>query len=414
MSRLYELIEELCPNGVRHITINELMNSLTTGLNPRKNFVLNEQGASQPYITGKDVFNNRINISDRTAKIKPEVVELINKRAKLQDKIILFASTGTGTVGRMAYIEEYDGTWNISETLYVINLKWELVVPKYFMYVVNSSYAKEQYEPKISKGSVPHLKIADLVKVKIPIPPIEVQQEIVNILDKYTSATEEIKSRLEEELDARKKQYMHLTSELIDKVNSDNIVNLEEVCGVYDGTHSTPQYTESGVRFVSVENIDNLYASTKFISEEAYEKFKIKPQIGDVFMTRIGTMGKCAIVNSDEPLGYYVSLALLRPNKNVLSSEYLRWYLESGSGWKELESRTLWNATPIKINKGEIGKMKIKVPSLSEQKRIVEQISAYYEVKTELLNLLSQEIVLRKKQYEYYRDKLLTFKELGA
>ena len=159
-----------------------------------------------------------------------------------------------------------------------------------------------------------------------------------------------------------------------------------------------------------MENINDLYGSKKFISEEAYEKFKIKPQIGDVFMTRIGTMGKCAIVDRDEPLGYYVSLALLRPDSTVLSSEYLRWYLESGAGWKELEARTLWNATPIKINKGEIGKMLIKVPSLAVQDVVVKKIKAYYDAKTSLLTLLNTELESRKKQYAYYRDQLLTFK----
>lgn len=120
MSRLEALINEFCPNGVEYKHIQECILFLNTGLNPRQNFVLNETGANCPYITGKDIYENRINVSDRTDMIRAETVTLINKRANLQDDVLLFASTGTGTVGRMALIDKYDGTWNVSETLYCI------------------------------------------------------------------------------------------------------------------------------------------------------------------------------------------------------------------------------------------------------------------------------------------------------
>ena len=88
---------------------------------------------------------------------------------------------------------------------------------------------------------------------------------------------------------------------------------LNEICGIYDGTHQTPKYTESGVKFVSVENINAPYSSQKYISEEDYSKnYKTKPQKGDVLMTRIGDVGTCAVLDNDEPIAYYVSLALLR------------------------------------------------------------------------------------------------------
>ena len=100
---------------------------------------------------------------------------------------------------------------------------------------------------------------------------------------------------------------------------------LGEVCSVFDGTHQTPKYTESGVKFVSVENIDNLYFTNKYISKMAYsENYKIKPQKGDVLMTRIGDVGRCAIITKDEPIAFYVSLALLRPNPEFILCNYLK------------------------------------------------------------------------------------------
>ena len=86
---------------------------------------------------------------------------------------------------------------------------------------------------------------------------------------------------------------------------------LNTICSIYDGTHSTPKYTDNGVKFASVENISSPFNTTKFISEEDYKKYKIKPQIGDVLMTRIGSIGVCTVIDRDEPLAYYVSLALL-------------------------------------------------------------------------------------------------------
>ena len=85
---------------------------------------------------------------------------------------------------------------------------------------------------------------------------------------------------------------------------------LNSICNVYDGTHQTPQYTESGIKFASVENIADPYATEKYISVSDYEKYKIKPQRNDLLMTRIGSIGVCTVLESDEPLAYYVSLAL--------------------------------------------------------------------------------------------------------
>ena len=86
---------------------------------------------------------------------------------------------------------------------------------------------------------------------------------------------------------------------------------LNLICEIYDGTHTTPKYTEAGVKFASVENIRNPFESNKFISEEDYKKYKIKPRIGDVLMTRIGSIGVCYVVESNEPLADYVSLATI-------------------------------------------------------------------------------------------------------
>ena len=187
-------------------------------------------------------------------------------------------------------------------------------------------------------------------------------------------------------------------------------VKLNSVCDIYDGTHSTPNYTESGVKFASVENIGNLYATRKYISEKDFEKYKIKPRIGDVMMTRIGSVGVCTVVDRNEALAFYVSLALLRPQLDKVQSRFLKYAIESIHGRKELRKRTLINAVPIKINKDDIGKVTIPLPPIEIQSEIVHTLDNYTENVVKLQNQLTAELTARKTQYAYYRDKLLQYK----
>ena len=184
---------------------------------------------------------------------------------------------------------------------------------------------------------------------------------------------------------------------------------LNTICGIYDGTHQTPKYVENGVKFASVENINNPYDTKKYISVKDFKKYKIKPQCNDILMTRIGSIGVCTVINRDEPLAYYVSLALLRPDNSILNSKFLKYSIESLHGRKELRKRTLVNAVPIKINKDDIGKITVPVPPLEVQAEIVRILDKFTELTTELTTELATELANRKKQYEYYRDELLRF-----
>ena len=179
---------------------------------------------------------------------------------------------------------------------------------------------------------------------------------------------------------------------------------LGEVCDIFDGTHQTPKYTDNGIKFVSVENINCLYESNKYISEDDYNSnYKTKPRKNDVLMTRIGDVGSCAIIDKDEPLAYYVSLALLRPNSDLVLSGYVKYVLESHTGKRELRKRTLLTAVPLKINLGDVGKVCIPLPTMSEQNRIVGILDTF----TSSIENLKQQIADRRKQLEHYRDQLL-------
>ena len=140
---------------------------------------------------------------------------------------------------------------------------------------------------------------------------------------------------------------------------------------IYDGTHQTPNYIDDGIKFVSVENINNLDKTNKYISREDYEKdFKIKPEINDILMTRIGDIGTPAIINTNERYAYYVSLALLKSNYAILAPKFLIQRISSEQFQHELWKRTLHVAFPKKINKNEIGECNVYIPHLPEQEKI--------------------------------------------
>jgi len=165
---------------------------------------------------------------------------------------------------------------------------------------------------------------------------------------------------------------------------------LKNYVEVYDGTHETPNYVDSGIKFVSVENIKNLLNSDKYIPEIDFDKYKIKPKYNDVFMTRIGDIGTSTIYKSNEPLAYYVSLALLRSkNESVLYPDYLNQYISNQNFQKELHDRTIHVAFPKKINTGEIGECNIKIPSYKEQIKI-----------SNFLSLIDKKIELQSKKIE--------------
>ena len=146
---------------------------------------------------------------------------------------------------------------------------------------------------------------------------------------------------------------------------------LGDVVGIYDGVHQTPKYQDNGIMFLSVENIATLQSS-KYISEDDFKRdYKVYPQENDILMTRIGDVGTTNVIADNALKAYYVSLALLKYKStnpyflsNAIQSDYVK---------KGLANRTLKTAIPVKINKDEIGKVDVMLPtSVKEQTKIGE------------------------------------------
>ncbi|WP_300717853.1 restriction endonuclease subunit S [uncultured Brachyspira sp.] len=174
-------------------------------------------------------------------------------------------------------------------------------------------------------------------------------------------------------------------------------VKLKDICNIQDGIHTTPNYVNKGIRFISVENINNIYSSNKFISNEDYNNlYKVKAKKNDIFMTRIGDIGTPAIVTKDEELAYYVTISLLSNINKKIYYKYLYYIIQSYSFQRELYARTLHVAFPKKINLGEIGECKFISPPLDEQKRIASVLSLCDEAIENLNKLIYKKELYKK------------------
>ena len=157
---------------------------------------------------------------------------------------------------------------------------------------------------------------------------------------------------------------------------------LRDIVGIYDGVHQTPKYQDGGIMFLSVENIATLHSS-KYISEEDFKRdYKVYPQENDILMTRIGDVGTTNVVTDNGLKAYYVSLALLKyrsTNPFFLSNAIQSDYVQNG-----LANRTLKTAIPMKINKDEIGKVDVMLPTSTDEQV---QIGTYFRNLDNLITL---------------------------
>ena len=160
---------------------------------------------------------------------------------------------------------------------------------------------------------------------------------------------------------------------------------------IFDGTHQTPTYTESGIPFFSVENIIS-GSKNKFISKKDYliETAVNKPEQGDILITRIGNIGFSVLIDWDYDFSIYVTLACIKQSANF-NSQYLHSFFQSDTYQKEILSKSLLNAAPRKINMNELRGTRVLLPNTLEQQKIASCLSSLDKIitsQTEKLELL--------------------------
>ncbi len=284
---------------------------------------------------------------------------------------------------------------------------------KYIYYCFCNFYKKEgSYKRHWSNAKI----------TLIPIPPLEIQEKIVQILDKFTDYVTELTSELTSELTLRKKQYSYFRDYLLnfdedgsgganDKVYQVEWKTLGEVCDVRDGTHDSPNKKAFGKYLITSKNVKNgsiNFDSAYFISESDFDNInkRSKVDIDDLLFTMIGTVGEIAHI-TEEPDFAIKNVGLIKTQSRILA-RYLLHYLQSTYA-KDYISSNSSKGSQVFLGLGKLRNFPIPYVEPKIQSRIVQVLDNFDTVCNDLNIGLPKEIELRQKQYEYFREKLLTF-----
>ncbi len=211
--RLKALLQTLAPDGVGFRKLGDIILSLKTGLNPRKFFKLNTPNANNYYVTVRELEEHTIKFTHQTDRIDDNALSLCLKRSNLEKDDILFS--GTGTIGKVSIIEKDPNNWAIKEGIYSIKPNKKIVFPRFLMFCFENLNIQNDIKSKSFGGTVKSISMNDLKQITIPIPPLEIQQEIVKILDQFSILTTDLQSGIPAEIKARKKQYEYYREKLL-------------------------------------------------------------------------------------------------------------------------------------------------------------------------------------------------------
>ena len=413
MSKLDEMIRELCPDGVEYKKLGEIATVLR-GASPRP---------IKKYITNSTDGVNWIKIGDVSAGSKyiTQTKEKVTKDGAEKSRRVHkgdFILSNSMSFGR-PYILTIEGC--VHDGWLVISDFQSVFTSDFLYYLLSSSSVQQEMKKRASFGGAVQNLNADIVKdLSLPMLPFEIQREIVRMLDIYTESVVELQKQLKAELTARKTQYAYYRDSLLAMESQWNHVKIIDMLSqpITDGPHTTPQFVQNGVPFISVDSIwdGKIHFEkmrgyiTEAFDEECCKKYK--PQKNDVYMVKSGsTTGKVAFVDTDIRFNIWSPLAAMRVNEQN-SARFLFYLLQTEKVQKQVKAKASHGSQP-NLGMRELEQFEVDVPPLDVQSRIVNVLDNFEKICSDLNIGLPAEIEARQKQYEYYRDKLLTFAENG-
>ncbi|WP_455095074.1 restriction endonuclease subunit S [Prevotella koreensis] len=266
--------------------------------------------------------------------------------------------------------------------------------------------------------------ISNYANKRIPIPPLSIQKEIVNILDKFTT----LEAQLEAELICRKRQYEYYRNRLLSfdmlnrggqESNNVTIMSLGELGTFTRGSGlQKKDFTPTGVGCIHYGQIYTYYGTytykTKsFVSPDTAKKLK-QVEYGDVIITNtsenIQDVCKTVVYMGKEPIVTGGHASIFKPSDKIIG-KYLAYYTQTEQFTHD-KRRFVKGTKVIDVSANDLTKIKIPVPPLAEQERIVSILDKFDSLTNSISEGLPKEIELRRKQYEYYRNELLSFSRI--
>ena len=412
MSKLDELIRELCPDGVEYKKLGDIA-TISRGGNFQKKDFLTE---GVPCIHYGQIYTKYGLFADKTFTFISEECAKKQKMAQPNDIVMAVTSENIEDVCKcLAWLG--DEPVAVSGHSAIIHHNQNA---KYLVYYFHSQMFFAQ-KRKLAHGTkVIEVTPDALVDIALPVPPVEVQREIVRMLDSYTESVVELQRQLTAELAARKTQYSFYRDKLLTFNTPVEWKPMEKefpfIRNGFVGT-VTPYFTseEQGVRYLEGTNIhDGVISDNEiiYVSKEFHQKhIRNELKNGDILMVQSGHVGECAVVD-DKYAGANCHALIIMSNAGHCNSRFVMHYLRSTEGKSKLKKITT-GGTVKHILASNMKKFMIPVPPLDVQSRIVNVLDNFEKICSDLNIGLPAEIEARQKQYEYYRDKLLTFAETG-
>ena len=402
MSRLAELIEELCPDGVEYMPIGSFAQCIAGATPNSKDPALWD--GNIPWMSSGEVNKRTIYSTDRC----------ITQRG--------FDSCSTKMIPSGAVVVALAGQGKTRGT--VARTRIELCTNQSLCAIVSNEhlesdflfhYLVSQYDNlrAISSGDGTRggLNLKMIREYKVPVPPLEVQREIVRILDQFTT----LEAELEAELEARRAQYEHYRNHLLSydslaACGPVDVVELQDVGVVRmcKRIHKAETSVRGDIPFFKISTFGGIV--TSFISAKLYEKYKEKfpyPRRGDLLISAAGTIGQ--IVRFDGADAYFQdsNIVWLEHDESIVLNRYL-YYVYLNTKW------TTDGGTIKRLYNNRILQQQICVPPIETQIAIADLLDRFDALVNDISSGLPAEIAARRTQYEHYRDRLLSFPEKPA
>ncbi len=387
MSKLEKLIQQYCPDVVEYKALGEVT-IMKRGTSATKGIM---QEGNIPVISGGRQPAFYCNASNRTGEV------------------ITVAGSGAGA-GYVQY-------WN--EPIFVcdaFSIQGNETLNTKYVYYVLTSIQEKIYSTK-KGGGVPHVHISSIDKFEIPVPPLPVQEEIVRILDTFT----ELQTELQAELQKRKQQYNYYRDNLLSFEGRTDVEwkKLGEIASIKTGRRFVrTDIRESGVPCFHYGDIYTYYGLTAtqtkgYLDEELAKKLRFA-QPNDVVVVCAGEndmdIGVGVAWLGDEPAVVHDACCILHHNQ---SPRYISHFLRTHNYHLQMK-KYVKNGKISSLPASGLAEALIPLPSFEEQQRIVSILDRFDTLTTDLTQGLPAEIEKRRQQYEFYRDKLLTFKRKEA